>query len=589
MNFYKISHGAAFFTAKEHLELLNNKRVSVDAETGNGQNGDFEKVPEGSWVYVCNGNRNVKGAIGRLGKVVEKNPKHGWTQREFELHGWSLEGMKTDLNKVWTPRGMTTFYRIPESDLQWFEQEILKGKFGRELTDFSGNHGDAKVVESSLKLPVNKIYYGPPGTGKTYELQRLQREQYTDELAAEDLNLRLQEKLKNRTWAEVICLIFLDENRMLRVPEIVEHRFFQAKLHTLGRSENMSQTAWGVLQRHAPLDSRTVKYSLEKRASQSLFDKDEAGLWQLLDTAKGDLGELEALLQQLNAPAQSGQTVHRYRSVTFHQSYGYEDFIEGLRPVMDEDDDSSQVGYEIRSGVFVELCERARHDPSHQYALFIDEINRGNVSRIFGELISLIELDKREGEENALSVVLPYSREPFSIPCNVSIYGSMNSADRSLTPLDTALRRRFEFVEVMPEPGLLGPVEGVDVPQLLGTINQRIEALIGRDYVIGHAYFLPIKNLDDLRQVFLNKIIPLLAEYFFEDWSKILLVLADHLKPAEQQMVQEVNTDAQALFGPAPVHLLPRHRINPALQQADGVFAQPDAYRAVYVWPGATG
>jgi 5-methylcytosine-specific restriction protein B len=158
----------------------------------------------------------------------------------------------------------------------------------------------------------------------------------------------------------------------------------------------------------------------------------------------------------------------------------------------------------------------------------------------------------------------------------------MNSADRSLTPLDTALRRRFEFVEVMPEPGLLGPVDGVDVPQLLDTINQRIEALIGRDHVIGHAYFLPIKNLDDLRQVFLNRIIPLLAEYFFEDWSKIRLVLADHLKPAEQQMVQEVNTDAQALFGPAPVHLLPRHRINPALQQADGAFAQPDAYRTVY-------
>lgn len=487
---------------------------------------------------------------------------------------------------------MTTFYRIPESDLQWFEQEILKGKFGRELTDFSGNHGDAKVVESSLKLPVNKIYYGPPGTGKTYELQRLQREQYTDELAAEDLNLRLQEKLKHRTWAEVIALIFLDENRMLRVPDIIEHRFFQAKLHilgrSLGRSANISQTAWDTLQRHAPLESTTVKYSIERRASPALFDKETAGLWQLLDSARADLGDLQKLLAHLNAPAQAGQTICRYSSVTFHQSYGYEDFIEGLRPKLQQDDDSSQIGYEIREGIFLELCREAKAHPEHHYALFIDEINRGNVSRIFGELISLIELDKREGEENALSVVLPYSREPFSIPCNVSIYGSMNSADRSLTPLDTALRRRFEFVEVMPNYLAIrnmpahGFVGGVSLESLLDTINQRIEALIGRDHVIGHAYFLSIKNLDDLRQVFLNKIIPLLAEYFFEDWSKIRLVLADHLKPAEQQMVQEVNTDAQALFGPASVHLLPRHRINPALQQADGVFAQPDAYRAVY-------
>lgn len=451
-----------------------------------------------------------------------------------------------------------------------------------------GNSDEPKSSQSlEGVIGRNTIYYGPPGTGKTYQLQQLQK-QFTETLAAEDLNLRYQEKLKSRTWAEVICLIFLDENRMLRVPDIIEHRFFQAKLHTLGRSENISQTAWGTLQRHAPVESTTVKYSIERRSSQALFDKDEAGLWQLLDSARADLGGLQTLLEQLNAPAQGGQIICRYSSVTFHQSYGYEDFIEGLRPVMDQESDSSQIGYEIRSGVFVELCERARHDPDHPYAMFIDEINRGNVSRIFGELISLIELDKRAKAPNELSVILPHSRKSFSVPRNVSIYGSMNSADRSLTPLDTALRRRFEFVEVMPNYLAIrnmpahGFVGGVSLESLLDTINQRIEALIGRDHVIGHAYFLPIKTLDDLRQVFLNKIIPLLAEYFFEDWSKIRLVLADHLKPAEQQMVQEVNTDAQALFGPAPVHLLPRHRINPALQQADGVFAQPDAYRAVY-------
>lgn len=165
------------------------------------------------------------------------------------------------------------------------------------------------------------------------------------------------------------------------------------------------------------------------------------------------------------------------------------------------------------------------------HLLIIDEINRGNISRIFGELITLLEEDKRAGNENALSVTLPYSKDSFSVPNNLAILGTMNTADRSLTQLDLALRRRFEFVEMLPDYTTLGgiTVHKIDIAKLLEKINNRVECLLDRDHLIGHAYFLPLKKADNqeemLANIFKNKLIPLLQEYFYEDWETIRLVL----------------------------------------------------------------
>ncbi|WP_166739017.1 McrB family protein [Alkanindiges illinoisensis] len=296
---------------------------------------------------------------------------------------------------------------------------------------------------------VNLIFYGTPGTGKTWQLQQLQQ-QYTEQLAQQDHDTFLTEKIRELSWREVICLVFLEEKRLLRVPEILNHPLMRCKVQLTNRKENISQTIWGTLMRHSALDSSTVKYNPDKRSSLALFDKDEAGLWFLLPSAKDDIAHLAKLLKIIERGAQAAEVIQRYSFVTFHQSYSYEDFVEGLRPVLD-DDENSQIRYEIRRGIFLELCERARLDPAHPYALFIDEINRGNVSKIFGELISLIELDKRQGRTNILEAVLPYSHSKFSVPANVSIYASMNAADRSLSPIDIALRRRFQFVEMQPD------------------------------------------------------------------------------------------------------------------------------------------
>lgn len=199
------------------------------------------------------------------------------------------------------------------------------------------------------------------------------------------------------------------------------------------------------------------------------------------------------------------------------------------------------------------LQERGSREPEAR-VLIIDEINRGNVSRIFGELITLIEPSKRQGCAEALEVTLPYSKERFSVPPNVHLIGTMNTADRSLSGLDVALRRRFEFVEMLPDAGALAGlvVAGVPVDELLSTMNQRIEVLLGRDYMLGHAYFMSLTNtsaIDELGNVFRRQILPLLQEYFFEDWQKIAWVLNDHRKPTELQFLKQANAGMEELLG----------------------------------------
>lgn len=180
---------------------------------------------------------------------------------------------------------------------------------------------------------------------------------------------------------------------------------------------------------------------------------------------------------------------------------------------------------DVKKEAFLELTNNAISQDK-PYVLVIDEINRGNVSAIFGELITLIEKDKRIGGENELKVILPYSKDSFGVPENLHIIGTMNTADRSVESLDTALRRRFTFTEMLPDHDLLTQeIESVSLKSLLEVMNERIEVLVDRDHTIGHAFFINDKNIDDLRNTFANKVIPLLQEYFYGDYGKMEMVI----------------------------------------------------------------
>lgn len=233
----------------------------------------------------------------------------------------------------------------------------------------------------------------------------------------------------------------------------------------------------------------------------------------------------DEVMRRFHVESQTG----RIEFVTFHQSFSYEEFVEGIRPRVEQ----GAVVFDVQPGVFLKLCDRAAADPENSYVIIIDEISRGNAARVFGELITLIEDDKRTGADNQLHTTLPYSGKVFSVPANVYIVGTMNTADRSVEALDTAFRRRFSFKEIMPRPELLSLADTADVDidlgSLLTAINWRIEQLIDRDHQIGHAYFMGIASADDplqaLREVFVDRVIPLLREYFYSDQTKIGLVL----------------------------------------------------------------
>lgn len=223
----------------------------------------------------------------------------------------------------------------------------------------------------------------------------------------------------------------------------------------------------------------------------------------------------------------------RIEFVTFHQSYGYEEFVEGLRPETDQAELGSQTSPSFRliakDGVLKRIANRARqNDSSEPYVLVIDEINRANVSKVLGELVTLLEEDKRQGAENEVTVQLPHSNKHFSLPSNLYILGTMNTADRSIALLDTALRRRFEFVELAPDPEKLQIAKeatDIDLPAMLRAINARLEWLYDRDHQIGHAWLMNVETREDVDRVMRHKIIPLIAEYFYDDWRKVQAVL----------------------------------------------------------------
>ena len=415
----------------------------------------------------------------------------------------------------------------------------------------------------------NIIYTGVAGTGKTYRLQQIAK-QYTEILPVANADELLRALLKPLSWRDVICLIFLNNyqqgRKLLKVPEIIDHQFFRMKAQLNDRKENLNQTAWGTLMMYSDKNSVRVKY--HRRASQSYFDKDDSSNWFLLADSLPLLADLQNKLNDYqNAISHQFQAKkQRFSFVSFHQAYGYEEFVEGIRPHIA---DNGQMSYRIESGAFLRLCQQAKHDPSHRYAMLIDEINRANVARVFGELMSLIEPTKRAGQTDSLSVNLAYSHQPFSVPSNVDIYATMNSQDHSLAPLDIAFRRRFEFIECQPQPQLLGKVMAngieIDLAKLLTALNERISQNLAKDSQLGHSFLWGIDSLQALSAAFSQSIIPQVA-----------------------QACQQHGQILQAIFGQTFIRLIDNKKATGFMAQQAGfdintqALDDPNSYLAIY-------
>lgn len=392
-------------------------------------------------------------------------------------------------------------------------------------------------VLSAASRTRNILLYGPPGTGKTYTAQQFVRTFLRQQLQTPISNeLRTHKLLEGLRWHDVITLVMTRDSGRTSFTheELYGDPLVQAFVRLLDTNPKTPEaTIRRVLQEHTGPDA--VNVNISSRRPPVLFEKVDRGTWRLAaegrEYVETTLGERLTILQ---TPDQVQATLSDYAEfVTFHQSYSYEDFVEGLRPVSSQDMEGP-IQFDVVPGVFRRICARAEADwqtrkeriPRH--VLIIDEINRANIAKVFGELITLIEDDKRLNTDNEVVVRLPYSGRRFGVPPNLYIVGTLNTADRSIALLDLALRRRFAFIELTADASLVEHVvAGVPLGNLLRRLNERIAALLDIDHQIGHSYFMNLSPDDvaGLRFVWFQRVVPLLQEFFYNDGARLQAVL----------------------------------------------------------------
>lgn len=446
----------------------------------------------------------------------------------------------------WTHNG---HYNVNFSELnikQW-NQKTLTDISENKYKDFCLKIEDIFMknnqAQQNDEIPLNQILYGPPGAGKTFRTKEIVKN-ILSKNTIEKAEKTIKDVDASTPWWQAIALAMYkkDPHKSYKVAEIEDLIEDYVKLKN---NKTVRNKIWEQLQKHTDFNSETVFAT--DRNKPFLFDKNMPdSTWNL--TKQGISYIEDQLINTVITEQQDTETNKYFDFVTFHQSYSYEEFVEGIKPSTE----NGQIKYDNTNGIFKKMCIKANSDPTNNYILVIDEINRGNISKIFGELITLIEEDKRiipngandaddknleideqSKDNNSIVLKLPYSQKLFGVPKNLYILGTMNTSDRSIASIDIALRRRFVFKEIMPDVNLIPNIDvfGINLQKIFTTLNERISVLLDRDHQIGHSYFMKLKDSSDynsdFKRVWYDCVMPLLNEYFYGDWEKLCALLGD--------------------------------------------------------------
>ncbi|WP_288841845.1 McrB family protein [uncultured Deefgea sp.] len=577
VSIWKISHGNQTFSEEERQEFFSSHLAVMHEDTGNEQGKDFQKAPIGAIIFLCHG--NAVQLLGRLtGPAAPCLKGQGWIQRPYEVLKKSNFSTPYDKSsKKWTPRGNSTFWNVPKEALPEFEETLLKPYFSINLEDIMELDvisSEAPITPLAEKVvdvgPLNRILYGPPGTGKTYrsvaEAVALIEGVNTNSLIAPDAYKNT--KVRFDHYRDIGQIEFVTFHPSYAYQDFVEgirpstnesgQLEYSVEPGVLKRIALAAQSNW-LASKKTPDSSLTDDERFERSFTKVIEDIEESehGFVQT-KLKKGSLAQVRAASKGhglvLSLP--DYPTVYNTPKFQLKKLWANRAAIEVPSDIKLYNASFFWAVLKLLESADINLGqpESVEVVELQRYVLVIDEINRGNIAKIFGELITLIEDDKRLGADNELTVRLPYTPDepPFGLPPNLLLLGTMNTADRSIALLDTALRRRFHFEELMPNPDVLTVdlINGVSVKQLLSVMNRRIAYLFDRDHTIGHAYFSGVKTFAELEARFLHKIIPLLQEYFFDDWSKIQLIFRDGAsKSASLHIIRKQEDEAAELFG----------------------------------------
>lgn len=629
---WKMSMGTdTDYTDEQYRSLLENKIVGLGMRTAYATNPHYQsnnfinQKNKGDVFYLVR-----KSKIILLGvfvgdppdiRPIRENDVYSKYEELFTAHDQENYNICAE---AWTVSKRTTFWEIPEEKYQVFEEFILNKNFNISLTELFKKanaiaHGVVYNKSERLKeimlenIPLNQILYGPPGTGKTYNT-------VIKALKITESEIIKQFQADGEKYDDYKNKLLPEYNKLKKSGQIEFVTFHQSYGYE-EFVEGIKPIPVGKLGNETEQMIYDVVGGVFKNIVKNINDDQQnklVGNYERKFTLNASSINIQANLIERGDSKfylQSGSKVRKATTESFDR-YTYPKlrakFLEDAKFKEMEEWFILETEYQFSSksaassivlgrqsngeSEWKEIFEISNYKDNHavnkKYVLIIDEINRGNISKIFGELITLVEESKRSGNDEAMAVTLPYSGESFSVPNNLYIIGTMNTADRSIALMDTALRRRFEFVEMQPDYCALEKettYEDVNLSKLLQVINQRIEYLYDRDHTIGHAYFMGITDFPGLCNVFANKIIPLLQEYFYDDWEKIRLVLADNqVDELEYQFIQTNRTTATSLFGASTNDLVEADKmiyaINKALKPTEKDLQQIDikAFTKIY-------